>query len=75
MSADRSNVWVEADVYEQQLSSVHLGDRVEISLAAITGRTFEGTVSFNDHVHAGATRNAKVRIDLANRGMQHKPDM
>ena len=73
--ADLSNVWVEADVYEQQLSSVHLGDRVEISVAAIPGRTFEGKVSFIVPVLAGATRTAKVRIDLANRGLQLKPDM
>ena len=73
--ADLSNVWVEADVYEQQLPSVKLGDRVEISVAAIPGRTFEGKVSFIVPVLAGATRTAKVRVDLANPGLQLKPDM
>ncbi|HEV7241554.1 MAG TPA: efflux RND transporter periplasmic adaptor subunit [Thermoanaerobaculia bacterium] len=73
--ADLSNVWVEADVYEQQLPSVKLGDRVEISVTAIPGRTFVGKVAFIVPVLAGATRTAKVRVDLANPGLQLKPDM
>ncbi len=73
--ADLSTVWVEADVYEQQLGSVKLGDRVEISVAAIPGRTFGGKVSFIVPVLAGATRTAKVRIELPNPGLQLKPDM
>lgn len=73
--ADLSTVWVEADVYEQQLSSVKLGDRVEITVPAIPGRTFEGKVSFIVPVLAGATRTAKVRIELPNRDLLLKPDM
>jgi membrane fusion protein, copper/silver efflux system len=73
--ADLSNVWIEADVYEQQLSTVNLGDRVEITVPAIPGRTFEGKVSFIVPVLAGATRTAKVRIELPNPGLQLKPDM
>lgn len=73
--ADLSTVWVEADVYELQLSSVKLGDRVEITVPAIPGRTFEGKVSFIVPVLAGATRTAKVRIELPNRGLLLKPDM
>lgn len=73
--ADLSNVWVEADVYEQQLPSVHVGDRVEIAAAAIPGRTFEGKVSFIVPVLAGATRTARVRIELPNPRLELKPDM
>lgn len=73
--ADLSTVWIEADVYEQQLPSVRLGDRVEITVSAIPGRTFEGRVSFIVPVLAGATRTAKVRVELANPGLQLKPDM
>ncbi len=73
--ADLSTVWMEADVYEQQLPSVRLGDRVEITVPAIPGRTFEGRVSFIVPVLAGETRTAKVRVELANPGMTLKPDM
>jgi membrane fusion protein, copper/silver efflux system len=73
--ADLSNVWVEADVYEQQLPSVRVGDRVEIQAAAVPDRTFTGKVSFIVPVLAGATRTARVRIDLPNPGLTLKPDM
>ena len=73
--ADLSNVWVEADVYEQQLSSVKIGDRVEITAAAIPGQTFTGKISFIVPVLEGATRTARVRIELANPRLQLKPDM
>jgi Cu(I)/Ag(I) efflux system membrane fusion protein len=73
--ADLSNVWVEADVYEQQLSSVKIGDRVEITAAAIPGQTFTGKISFIVPVLEGATRTARVRIELPNPRLQLKPDM
>ncbi|HEX6086747.1 MAG TPA: efflux RND transporter periplasmic adaptor subunit [Thermoanaerobaculia bacterium] len=73
--ADLSNVWVEVDVYEQQLPSVRLGDRVEISPAAVPGRTFTGKVSFILPVLEGTTRTARVRVELPNPGLQLKPDM
>jgi Cu(I)/Ag(I) efflux system membrane fusion protein len=73
--ADLSRVWVEADVYEQQLPSVRVGDRVEIAAAAVPGRTFDGQVSFIVPVLEGATRTTRVRIELANPGLALKPDM
>ncbi|HEX8618802.1 MAG TPA: efflux RND transporter periplasmic adaptor subunit [Thermoanaerobaculia bacterium] len=73
--ADLSSVWVEAGVYEQQLPSVKLGDRVEIVATAIPDRTFNGKVSFILPVLEGATRTARVRIELANPGLALKPDM
>lgn len=73
--ADLSQVWVEADVYEQQLPSVRAGDAVEIVAAAVPGRTFHGRVSFIVPLLAGATRTARVRIDLPNPGFALKPDM
>ncbi|HEY0156668.1 MAG TPA: efflux RND transporter periplasmic adaptor subunit [Thermoanaerobaculia bacterium] len=73
--ADLSRVWVEADVYEQQLPSVKVGDRVEIQAAAVPGRTFNGTVAFIVPVIEGATRTARVRVDLPNPSLALKPDM
>ena len=73
--ADLSQVWVEADVYEQQLPSVHIGDSVEITAGAVPGRTFRGKVAFIVPVIAGSTRTARVRIDLPNPGLALKPDM
>lgn len=73
--ADLSRVWVEADVYEQQLPSVSVGDKVEITAAAVPGRTFSGSIAFIVPVLEGATRTARVRVELANPGLLLKPDM
>ena len=73
--ADLSTVWVEADVYEQQLPDVTVGQRVVITSPAVPGQEFPGTVSFIQPVLGGETRTAKVRIELANRGARLKPDM
>ena len=73
--ADLSRVWVEADVYEQQLPSVSVGDKVEITAAAVPGRTFNGSIAFIVPVLEGATRTARVRVELANPGLLLKPDM
>ena len=73
--ADLSQVWVEADIYEQQLPDVSVGDRVEITAAGVPGQTFTGRVSFIVPVLAGATRTARVRIDISNPRLVLKPDM
>jgi Cu(I)/Ag(I) efflux system membrane fusion protein len=73
--ADLSTVWVEADVYEQQLPDVRIGQRVEISSPALPGRQLEGRVAFVQPVLAGQTRTATIRVEMANPGLQLKPDM
>ncbi|HEX2832828.1 MAG TPA: efflux RND transporter periplasmic adaptor subunit [Thermoanaerobaculia bacterium] len=73
--ADLSHVWVEADVYEQQLPDVKLGQAVEITSTAIPGTKFTGKVAFIQPVLAGATRTARVRVEMPNPGLTLKPDM
>ena len=72
--ADLSVVWVEADVYEQQLPGIHIGQRVAITSPAIPGVEFPGTVSFIQPFLTGETRTARVRIELPNPNLQMKPD-
>lgn len=72
--ADLSRVWVEADVYEQQLPDVRIGQRAEIAASSNPGRTFTGAVSFIAPVLGGTTRTARVRIELANPALALKPD-
>ncbi|MFZ2492548.1 MAG: efflux RND transporter periplasmic adaptor subunit [Thermoanaerobaculia bacterium] len=72
---DLSTVWVEADVYEQQLPNVSVGQEVAITTPSAPGFEFSGRVSFIQPVLAGATRTAQVRIELPNPDLQLKPDM
>ena len=72
--ADLSTVWVEADVYEQQLPGIHVGQKVTITSPGV-GTEFHGAVSFIQPFLAGETRTARVRIEIPNPHLRLKPDM
>jgi Cu(I)/Ag(I) efflux system membrane fusion protein len=64
--ADLSTVWVEAQVYEDELGFLREGMPVRATTKAFANREFAGTVSFI-HPHLDAsTRTLKVRFDMAN---------
>jgi RND family efflux transporter MFP subunit len=73
--ADMSRVWVVASVYEYELPLVRDGQRATVELSYLPGRTFEGEVSLVYPTLDPATRTAAVRIELANPGMELRPDM
>ena len=64
--ADLSSVWLYAEVFEQDLRRIRVGDAATATFAAMPGRTFSGTVSFVPPTLEAATRTAKVRIELPN---------
>jgi cobalt-zinc-cadmium efflux system membrane fusion protein len=67
--ADLSRVWIICDVFENDLSTVHLGQDAEIRLTAYPDRVFKGTISDIGVVLDPTIRTAKVRIEVANPGM------
>lgn len=73
--ADLSVVWVEADVFEQDIASVAPGQAVRLTLAAMPGVEISGRVAFVQPVLAGATRSARVRVEVPNQGLKLKPEM
>jgi Cu(I)/Ag(I) efflux system membrane fusion protein len=73
--ADLSRVWVLADVYEADLSSIQLGMTATIETAAAPGRAVKGPVTFISPTVEPATRTTKVRVEVANPGGLFKPDM
>jgi membrane fusion protein, heavy metal efflux system len=66
--ADLSVVWVICDVYENDLSKVHLGQEATIQLNAYPGHTITGRVSDIGPVLDPTIRTAKVRIEVPNPG-------
>jgi membrane fusion protein, heavy metal efflux system len=64
--ADTSHVWVTLDLYEKDLSRVHVGQEVEIWTESRPGETFRGKVAFIVPEIDQATRTAKVRLEFAN---------
>jgi membrane fusion protein, copper/silver efflux system len=72
---DTSAVWIEADVYEADLSLVRLGQSAVATVDAWPGETFSGRVSWTAPTVDEATRTVKVRIELPNRHGRLKPGM
>ena len=73
--AELSQVWVLADVFEQDLALVRPGQTARITVDAYPGREFEGKVTFIYPTVTPETRTAKVRIELPNRSGLLKPAM
>jgi Cu(I)/Ag(I) efflux system membrane fusion protein len=66
--ADLSTVWVEADVYEKDLRLIRQGQKVEATVEAFPGRTFEGTAALVHPHLERATRTNRVRFEVKNPG-------
>jgi Cu(I)/Ag(I) efflux system membrane fusion protein len=73
--ADLSSVWVLADLYEDEVSWVHPGDRAGIAIHGQPGDTLEARVDYIYPYLEGKTRTQKVRLRLVNPGLLLKPDM
>jgi len=68
-------IWVEADVYEADLPYVHKGQAAAITLDHLPGRSFDGKVAFIYPYLDPQSRSGRVRITLANKALELKPDM
>ncbi|WP_446744455.1 efflux RND transporter periplasmic adaptor subunit [Silvibacterium acidisoli] len=66
--ADLSHVWIICDVYENDLSAVHIGQTADIRLNAYPDRTLTGTIGDIGAVLDPNIRTAKVRIQVENPG-------
>jgi membrane fusion protein, copper/silver efflux system len=72
---DLSTVWVLADIYEMNLSSVSLGQPATMSLAYRPGKTWRGRIVFINPTVDPATRTVKARLEFSNPNAELKPDM
>jgi membrane fusion protein, copper/silver efflux system len=73
--ADLGHVWVQAQVFEHQLSLVREGQAVEATVDAYPGRKFPGRVQFIQPTLDPATRTVEVRFDVENPDRQLRPGM
>jgi Cu(I)/Ag(I) efflux system membrane fusion protein len=65
-TADLVDLWLIAEVQEQDLGLVHPGQSAEARLTAFPGRSFDGTVEFIYPSLSPETRTARVRIVIPN---------
>jgi len=73
--ADLSSVWVQAQVFQNDLGRIKVGDPATLTVSTFPGRTFRGRVDFIYPQLDTDTRTAKVRIVSANSELQLKPGM
>jgi len=75
LMADLSRVWVYADIYEQDLPWVAVGDVATMEVTGIPGERFEGRITYIYPYLESKSRTIKVRLEFVNPGLRLKPDM
>jgi membrane fusion protein, copper/silver efflux system len=73
--ADLSIVWVQSQIYEQDLALLKLGQETEVSLSYLPDRKFSGRVTYIYPTVDEKTRTARVRMEFHNPGFFLKPGM
>jgi Cu(I)/Ag(I) efflux system membrane fusion protein len=73
--ADLSRVWIEIDIFENEVPFVRVGQQVAIRSSADAHVAATGQISFIYPFHDPKTHTVKARVEMANSGMKLKPDM
>lgn len=73
--ADLSTLWVEGEVFEQDLSTVRVGGNVQADFAALPGEHRMGRISYIYPTLNPDTRTVRVRVVLSNPNLTLKPGM
>src|SRR5262249_34751710 len=73
--ADLGIVWVQSQIYEQDLSLLKLGQEAEVSLSYLSDRKFRGRITYIYPTVDEKTRTARVRMEFHNPGLFLKPGM
>ena len=73
--ANLSTVWISADIYESEITSVRIGQPISVSLASYPGETFRGNMAYIYPSLNQEARTVRVRFELPNSGLKLKPGM
>ncbi|MFA6014885.1 MAG: efflux RND transporter periplasmic adaptor subunit [Gallionellaceae bacterium] len=73
--ADLSNVWLQAEVAEQDQGAIRVGQTIQVSIDAYPGEIFSGKVSFIAPLLNANTRTVRVRVELSNKNARLRPGM
>lgn len=71
--ANLSQLWVQLDLFEKDLSYVHAGQRGEIRTEVYPGRSFPARVAYVGQVIDEKTRTAPVRVEFDNQEGLFRP--
>ncbi len=73
--ADISKVWIMANVYEADMSRIHLGDSVVVNTLVDPEKNYGGKIDKVYNVLDPATRTMQVRISMDNPNNELKPEL
>ncbi len=73
--ANLSQVWIKADVYEEQLPLIRRGQLVNITGESLSNQTLHGQVDFIEPSANPQTRTVSVHVHVANPSMRLLPGM
>lgn len=73
--SDLKNVWVQANVYEENIGKVHEGDPVDVTTISYPDQVFKGKINKLMNVLDPVSKVMKMRIILENPGYILKPQM
>jgi Cu(I)/Ag(I) efflux system membrane fusion protein len=73
--ANLNQVWIKADVYEEQLPQIHPGQQVDLTAESLPNRTLHGHVDFIEPAANPQTRTVPVHVHVANPEMRLLPGM
>lgn len=73
--ADHSDVWVEVDIYENEIPLVKAGTEAVMTLRSFPGEEFRGVVTFIPPHLDMKTRTVKARLEFPNPDMKLLPEM
>ena len=75
ITSEDGKVWMYADIYEQELPFVKVGQTVEASLPAEPGKVYEGKIAAIDPVLNMKTRTARIRAQIEAGDQTLRPGM
>ena len=73
--SDLSTIWVVADIYENELSVIKVGDTAKIQLSYYPGKELTSKIDFVSPTLSSETRTAQIRFSIPNSGGKLKPGM
>lgn len=71
--ADLSQVWVTTEIYEQDMSRIHIGQKARLELSAFPGETHTGKVQFIYPILDAGSRTLRVRLEFKNKTDRNGP--
>jgi Cu(I)/Ag(I) efflux system membrane fusion protein len=73
--ADLGTVWLEADVFEDDLAAVRVGQGANVTFDAFPGEVVRGRVTYLYPTVDPASRTGKVRVEIANPAGRIRPGL